>query len=63
MTYNKKYKCILPFLKILVNRQEGLEIIAALGTVVDTGQSLGDLSNGYSVDIRQTTDWGFSLRH
>ena len=39
-----------------MNRQEGLEIIAALGTVVHTGQSLGDLSDGYSVEIRQTTD-------
>ena len=56
MPYNEKYKYFLPFLKIPVNRQEGLEILAALGTVVDTGESLGDLSDGYSVEIRQTTD-------
>ena len=61
--YNEKYKCFLPFLEIPVNRQECLEIIAALGTVVQTGESLGDLSDGYSVEIRQTTDVrGLGLR-
>ena len=47
----------LPFLKILVDRQEGLEILSALSTAVDTGKSLGDLSDGYSVEIRQTTNF------
>ena len=45
----------LPFLKILVDSQKGLEILSALSTAVDSGESLGDLSDGYSIEIRQTT--------
>ena len=45
----------LPGLKILVDRQEGLEVLPALSTAVHTGESLGDLSDGYSIEVRQTT--------
>ena len=45
----------LPFLKILVDRQEGLEILSALSTAVHTGESLGDLRDGHSIEVRQTT--------
>ena len=45
----------LPFLKILVDRQEGREVLPALSTAVHTGESLGDLSDGYSVEVGQTT--------